>query len=94
MRDVTIRNNKVTRTGQSGLHLEGTRFTVLNNEFTDVGGGGLPGFHFGDVTNSRFEGNSFTYSGNGPAAGNVRVVGQFTNNVVRNNRGIGAPLDR
>jgi hypothetical protein len=94
MRDVTIRNNKVTRMGQSGLHLEGTRFTVLNNEFTDVGGGGLTGFFLGDVTDSRFEGNSFTYTGNGPADGSVRVVGQFTNNVVRNNRGIGAPLNR
>lgn len=94
MRDVTIRNNKVTRMGQAGLRLEGTRFTVLNNEFTDVGGGGFPGFYFGDVTDSRFEGNSFTYTGNGPADASVRVVGQFRNNVARNNRGIGQPLDR
>jgi len=92
MKDVTIRNNKVTRMGQSGLRLEGTHFTVLNNQFTDVGGGGTAGFYMGDVTNSRFEGNTFTYTGVGPAAANVQVVGQFKNNIVRNNTGIGPPF--
>ena len=95
MRDVTIRNNKVTRVGQSGLRLEGTRFTVLNNEFTDVGGGGTPGFHFADVSDSRIEGNSFTYTGVGPADATVQIVGQFRNNVVRNNGfGIPPPWDK
>ena len=91
MKDVTIRNNKVTRTGQMGLRIEGAHFTVLNNEFTDVGGGGLAGFYMGDVRDSRIEGNSFHYSGAGPASGEVQIVGQFRNNVVRNNPGIGFP---
>ena len=90
MKDVTIRNNRVTRTGQSGLRLIGDRFTVLNNQFTDVGGGGIPGF-FMAITNSRIENNSFTYSGIGPADNSVEVVQPFTNNVLRNNPGIGWP---
>ncbi|PYT02078.1 MAG: hypothetical protein DMF65_07530 [Acidobacteria bacterium] len=91
MRDVTIRNNRVTRTGQAGMRLEGTRFTVLDNQFTDVGGGGLPGFYLADVSDSRIEGNSFHYTGTGPADGTVQIVGPFRNNVVRNNPGLGFP---
>ncbi len=93
MRDVTIRNNKVTRTGQSGLHLEGSHFTVLNNQFTDVGGGGLPGFHMEDVFDSRIEGNSFTYTGVGPGDATVLIKRQFLRNVVRNNPGMGFPAN-
>lgn len=91
MKDVTIRNNKVIRTGQSGLRIEGTRFTVTGNQFTDVGGGGIPGFYMGDVSDSRIEGNSYTYSGSGPADNSVQIVGQFLRNTVRNNTGIGFP---
>ncbi|HST53601.1 MAG TPA: right-handed parallel beta-helix repeat-containing protein [Pyrinomonadaceae bacterium] len=90
MRDVTISNNKVTRTGQCGLRIEGTRFTVTNNQFTNVGGGGLPGFYVA-VTDSRIEGNSFRSTGVGPADNSVKVVGPFRNNVVRNNPGVGFP---
>ncbi|HZT59400.1 MAG TPA: right-handed parallel beta-helix repeat-containing protein [Pyrinomonadaceae bacterium] len=90
MKDVTINNNQVTRTGQSGLRIEGTRFTVTNNQFTNVGGGGLPGFYVA-VTDSRIENNSFRYTGEGPADGSVQIVGPFRNNVVRNNPGIGFP---
>jgi hypothetical protein len=91
MKDVTIRNNKVIRMGQCGMRLEGVRFTVTGNEFVDVGGGGIPGFYMGDVRDSRIEGNRFTYTGAGPASGDVQIVGQFRNNVVRNNPGIGFP---
>jgi hypothetical protein len=73
------------------MRLEGTRFTVLNNQFTDVGGGGTPGFYFADVSDSHFEGNSFTYTGHGPADSAVHIVGQFRNNVFRNNPSIGIP---
>ena len=93
MRDVTIRNNKVTRTGQSGLNLEGSHFTVLNNQFTDVGGGGLPGFHMEDVFDSRIEGNSFTYTGVGPGDATVLIKRQFLRNIVRNNPGMGFPAN-
>lgn len=92
MKDVTIRNNIVTRTGQAGLRIEGTRFIVTNNQFTDVGGGGTPGFYIA-VSDSRIEGNSFKYTGNGPADAGVNIVGPFKNNVVRNNPGIGFPAN-
>jgi len=90
MKDVTIRNNRVTRTGQSGLRIEGTHFVVTGNQFADVGGGGLPGFHI-VVTNSQITGNTFTYSGNGPADGTVEMPGGIRNNTVRDNPGMGFP---
>jgi hypothetical protein len=92
MKDVTIRNNTITRTGQSGLRIEGTRFIVTGNQFTDVGGGGTPGFYV-SVTDSRIEGNSFRNTGTGPADGSVYIIGNFRNNVVRNNPGIGFPAN-
>lgn len=91
MKDVTIRNNKVIRTGQSGLRIEGTRFTVLNNQFTDVGGGGIPGFYIADVSDSRIEGNTYSYSGAGPADNTVHIVAPFARNTVRNNTGMAFP---
>jgi hypothetical protein len=91
MKDVTIRNNRVTRMGQAGLRIEGTRFTVTGNQFTDVGGGGTSGFYLGSVSDSRIENNSYSYSGQGPASASVNIVGVSTNNVIRNNPGIGFP---
>jgi len=93
MKDVTIRNNKVTRTGQTGMNLEGTRFTVTGNQFAEVGGGGTPGFRMTDVFDSRIEGNSFTASGDGPADNTVQIVGQFRRNTVRNNPGMAFPAN-
>lgn len=90
MKDVTIRNNSVTRMGQSGLRLIGTRFTVVDNKFFDVGGGGLPGFYMA-ITDSRIENNTFVYSGNGPADNGVEVGKPFSGNFIRNNPGIGWP---
>jgi hypothetical protein len=90
MKDVTIRNNRVTRTGQSGLRIEGTRFIVTNNHFVDVGGGGLPGFYMA-ISNSQIVGNSFTYTGNGPADGSVQMVGGGRGNTIRDNPGMGFP---
>ena len=92
MKDVTIRDNRVTRTGQSGLRLIGTRFTVLNNQFTDVGGGGLPGFYMA-ITDSRVENNTFTYTGTGPADNGVELGKPFSGNFIRNNPGIGWPRE-
>jgi Right handed beta helix region len=90
MKDVTIRNNRVTRTGQSGLRIEGTHFVVTNNHFIDVGGGGIPGFYVA-VSNSQIVGNSFTYTGNGPADGSVQMVGGGRGNTIRDNPGMGFP---
>lgn len=88
MRDVTIRNNVITRTGQAGINLDGcTRITVINNRLTDVGGGGIPGFVVSNVTESRIEGNTFTYSGAGPADGRIVVSGASHRNIYRNNNG-------
>jgi Right handed beta helix region len=91
MKDVTIRNNRVTRTGQSGLRLEGTRLVVTDNVFTDVGGGGTPGFFFA-ISNSRIENNTFVYTGDGPADATVATAPPFGNNVIRNNKGMGFQL--
>jgi hypothetical protein len=88
LKGVTIRNNRITRTGQAGINLEGTGFIVINNQLTDVGGGGTPGFFVKSVTNSRIEGNSFTYTGQGPADGRMLIQGATRNNVIRNNQGL------
>ncbi len=90
MKDVTIRNNRVTRTGQAGLRIEGTRFIVTGNHFVDVGGGGTAGFYVA-VTNSQITGNSFTFTGNGPADGSVNMPHGTRTNTIRDNPGIGFP---
>ncbi|HEY8188918.1 MAG TPA: right-handed parallel beta-helix repeat-containing protein, partial [Pyrinomonadaceae bacterium] len=38
MKDVTIRDNVITRTGQTGITIGGTGIHVINNRLTDVGG--------------------------------------------------------
>lgn len=90
MKNVTIRNNRVTRTGQSGLRIEGSNFVVTNNQFYDVGGGGTPGFDIA-LVNSEVTDNSFASGGLGPADGRVEIRGPNRNNVFRNNRGMSFP---
>lgn len=87
MRDVTIRNNVIRRTGQAGLNISGTHLTVVNNQLTDVGGGGTPGFIVETVTNSTITGNTFTYSGAGPVEGRIMVRGESKGNIIKDNRG-------
>jgi len=86
MRNVTIRNNVITRTGQSGISIEGTRITVTNNQLNDVGGGGTPGFTV-NATDCQIVNNTYTYSGNGPADGRIVVSANSNNNTFKNNRG-------
>lgn len=88
MRDVTIRDNTIRRTGQSGIRIEGTRFVVSNNQMFDVGGGGTAGFVI-IATNSQIVGNTFTYSGAGPADGTMVVMPGSQGNTIQNNRGWG-----
>ncbi|HEY8224446.1 MAG TPA: right-handed parallel beta-helix repeat-containing protein [Pyrinomonadaceae bacterium] len=85
MKDVTVRNNVITRTGQSGISIEGTRIRVLNNRMTDVGGGGTPGFRV-TATDSEIIGNTFTFT-NQPADGTMVVYPGSQRNVFRDNRG-------
>ena len=85
-RDVTVRNNTITRTGQSGMRIEGTRIVVENNKMTDIGGGGTPGFVV-TATNSRIVNNTFTYTGRGPADGRMVISRDSHNNVYQNNHG-------
>ena len=85
MKDVIIRNNVITRTGQSGIRIEGTRIRVLNNRMTDVGGGGTPGF-FVMATDSEIIGNTFTFT-NLPADSTMLVLPSSARNVFRDNRG-------
>jgi hypothetical protein len=87
MRDVTVRNNTITRTGQAGLRISGTNITVVNNKLTDVGGGGIPGFIVEALTNSRITGNTFTYTGLGPVDNHIVISGGSKGNVYQDNRG-------
>lgn len=86
MRDVTIRNNSITRTGQSGIRIEGTRIQVLNNKLTDVAGGGIYGFVV-SASNSQIIGNTLTYTGNGPVDGTIMVSPGSRGNTFQDNRG-------
>lgn len=86
MRNVTIRNNVITRTGQSGIRIEGTAINVTGNRLTDVGGGGIPGFVVG-ATNSQITNNSLTYSGLGPVDATMLILPGSKGNTYRNNRG-------
>ncbi len=86
MKDVTIRNNVITRTGQSGIHIDGTRFLVENNKLTDVGGGGTPGFVV-NTTDSKIINNTLTYSGAGPVDNTMVVSPTSRNNVFQRNTG-------
>jgi hypothetical protein len=92
MRNVTIRNNVITRTGQSGIRIEGTRITVTDNRLTDVGGGGTHGFVV-SATDSQIINNTFTYSGQGPADGTMLILPGSKRNVYRNNSGFGLSGD-
>jgi hypothetical protein len=86
MRDVTIRNNSITRTGQSGIRIEGTRIYVLNNKLADVGGGGTPGFVV-QGTNCRIVGNIFSSNPNQPVDGTITVLPGSSGNTFQNNSG-------
>jgi len=86
MRNVTIRNNVITRTGQSGIRIEGTRINVIDNRLTDVGGGGTPGFVVG-ATDSQIINNTFTYSGAGPVDNTMVILPGSKGNIYQNNRG-------
>jgi hypothetical protein len=86
MRDVTIRNNVITRTGQSGIGVQGTRIIVTNNDLNDVAGGGTPGFTV-DATHSQIINNTLTYSGRGPVDLRMIISATSSNNIFENNRG-------
>jgi hypothetical protein len=86
VRDITIRNNVITRTGQSGINVEGTRIVVSNNQLHDVGGGGTPGFR-ANVNNSQIINNTLTSSGSGIIDGRIMISAASRNNVIRNNVG-------
>jgi hypothetical protein len=86
MRNVKIRNNVITRTGQSGIRIEGSRISVTDNKMTDVGGGGTAGFIV-IATDSEILRNTFTWSGNQPADSAMMVMPGSRNNVYQGNTG-------
>lgn len=87
MRGVTVRNNTITRTGQAGIRVSGSQITVVNNKLTDVGGGGTPGFMVEGLIDSRIEGNTLTYTGNGPIDRRMALSGANIRNIYQNNTG-------
>lgn len=86
MRDVTIRDNTIRRTGQSGIRIEGSHFIVRDNNLYDVGGGGVAGFVVA-ATDSQIINNTLYYSGNGPADGRMTILDGSQRNTYQNNRG-------
>lgn len=86
MRDVTIRNNSITRTGQSGISIEGQRIHVLNNKLTDVGGGGIPGFVVAGSDN-RIIGNTFSANPNQSVDATITIRPGSSRNTFQNNQG-------
>ena len=86
MRDVTIRNNSITRTGQSGIRIEGTRINVLNNKLVDAGSGGTPGFVV-LATNSKIIGNTYDANPNQSSDGRLMILPGSKGNTYQNNRG-------
>jgi hypothetical protein len=86
MRDVTIRDNIIRRTAQSGIRIEGTRIVVSNNQLIDVGGGGTPGFVV-SATNSEIVGNTLTGTGSGPVDGRMLILEGSRGNLFQNNGG-------
>lgn len=88
MKDVTVRNNTITRTGQAALNIEGSRIYVRNNRVTDAGGGGTAGFMIGSVGQSEFVDNEFVYSGHGPVDHTMHFRGLMNSVIVERNRGV------
>jgi len=72
MRDVTVRHNRIWRTGQAGMYLGGAGIVAVDNELVDVGGGGTPGVSLVNLQataskESEFSRNTFRYTGDGPS---------------------------
>jgi hypothetical protein len=88
MKGVRIINNRITRMGQAGINIEGAHIQVLNNQLTDVGGGGTPGFIVVNVYGqSRIEGNTNHWTGVGPSDGRMVVSGLTRGTVFGKNSG-------
>lgn len=87
MKDVTVRNNSITRTGQAGINVEGSRLQVRNNRLTDVGGGGVAGFMVGSIGQTEIVDNVFIYSGHGPVDNTIVVRGTTHLSTIERNRG-------
>lgn len=83
MQGVTITNNKITRTGQSGIRLQGSNLICEDNTLISVGGGGILGF-VANVNNTRLQRNSLVCMA-GPCDNTMKVEG--TGNTVRDNPG-------
>jgi hypothetical protein len=86
MKDVTIRNNSITRTGQSGIRIEGTRINVLNNKLVDTGSGGTPGFVV-LATDSKIIGNIYNLNPNQSSDSRLMILPGSKRNTYQNNRG-------
>jgi hypothetical protein len=78
MRNATIKGNRIWRTGQSGLNLEGAGIVCTDNELVNVGGGGLPGVLLNSLRKgdreSEFYNNTFRWTGDGPQDNRILKV--------------------
>ena len=77
MRDVTIKGNRIWRTGQSGLNLEGAGIVATDNELVNVGGGGIPGVVLdlrASTRESEFSRNTFKWAGEAPCDNRIQMI--------------------
>ncbi len=74
--NVTIRNVKVSRTGQTCIYLDGpSNITLENILCEDVGGGGTPGFIAYVNEKNLFRDIVFRYTGSGPVSNALMLKG-------------------
>lgn len=74
--NVTIRNVKVSRTGQTCIYLDGPADITLENILCeDVGGGGTPGFISYVNGDNLFRNVIYRYTGSGPTSNALKLKG-------------------
>lgn len=79
MKHVTVRSNRVWRTGQACFNVNGAGIVVTDNECVSTGGGGIPGAIAEHVRNSaqrrsEISRNTFRALGDGSADGRLQIT--------------------
>lgn len=77
VKDGVITGNVCRRAAQSGIYADGTRLSITNNQLSDVGGGGVPGFQALGLKQSYVAGNRFS---NVNGVSDTRIIEDATSN--------------
>ncbi len=89
VKDIHVINNSITRTGQSGIWLNGANLVCEDNKMDSVGGGGISGFR-ARIRNTVIRRNSIVCR-EGPCDRSMEVNGR--GNTIENNPGFGFRLN-